>query len=254
MANKIELIDLLTRLYDYMENRADADGSSEGYVANKEMSLMGEIGDMLHALGEKGFGNETRASLDSNYKFGNFSLNENSKNNRNKKSIRLTESDLIRIIKKVIIEQPEKDDVLLRWLENTTVMPYIAPNPYSGGVLKLGIQIKGNDGNTLELYDIKGNQKFSTLINLIERLDITTENGKSVYTTDKEFRGETEIINNSYVHYGLFGPDSDLMRNLDKFTNKTNKFIVTVTPRLSDDLLKTGSKLFKTKPNILMVN
>ena len=35
---------------------------------------------------------------------------------------------------------------------------------------------------------------------------------------------------------------------------KVNKFIVSVTPRLSSDLLKTGSKLFTTKPNILMVN
>lgn len=155
---------------------------------------------------------------------------------------------------KNLIEQPEKDDVLLRWLENATAMPYIAPNPYTGGILKLGIQIKGNDGNTLELYDIRGNQKFSTLINLIERLDITTENGESVYTMDKEFRGEVEIIDNSYVLYGLFGPDTDLMMNLDKFTNKTSKFIVSVTPRLSNDLLKTGSKLFKTKPNILVYN
>jgi hypothetical protein len=151
-------------------------------------------------------------------------------------------------------EQPENDDVLLRWLENTTVMPYIAPNPYTEGILKLGIQIKGNDGNTLDLYDVKGNKKFSELINLIDRLDITTENGESVYTTNTEFRGELEIINNSYVQYGSFGPDSDLMRNLDKFTTKTSKFIVTVTPRLSDDLLKTGSKLFKTKPNVLIYN
>ena len=36
-------------------------------------------------------------------------------------------------------------------------------------------------------------------------------------------------------------------------TTEINKFIVTVTPRLSSDLLKTGSKLFTTKPNILIV-
>lgn len=104
MANKTELIDLLTRLYDYMENRADADGSSEGYVANEEMGLMGEIDDMLHALGEKGFGSDVRASLDSKYKFGGFSLNENSKNNHKKKVIKLNESDLIKMIKKIIVE------------------------------------------------------------------------------------------------------------------------------------------------------
>jgi hypothetical protein len=35
-----ELIDLLVELEDYFDNRADADGSSEGYTPNKEMQFL----------------------------------------------------------------------------------------------------------------------------------------------------------------------------------------------------------------------
>jgi hypothetical protein len=46
-----------------------------------------------------------------------------------------------------------------------------------------------------------------------------------------------------------------MIQTLKQFTKpgKVNKFIVTVTPRLSSDIFKTGSKLFATKPNVLMV-
>lgn len=161
----------------------------------------------------------------------------------------------IRSLYEQSLEPVEKDDELMSWLENATVSPYIAPNPYSNGDLKIGIQIKGNDNKVLDLYDIKGNKRFSILINLIERLDITTETGKNVYTTQTEFKGEIEVIDNMYIQYGTFGQDSELIMKLKQFVNngKGAKFIVTVTPRLSNDLLKTGSKLFTTKPNILVV-
>ena len=98
-------------------------------------------------------------------------------------------------------------------------------------------------------------------------MDIITDNGQTVHTfmTGEQdgsgsglfnvstFRPNYEIIDNDFVVYTVIDENSEVIQELKKFTNKTNKFIVTVTPRLSNNLLKTGSKLFKTKSNILMV-
>ena len=159
--------------------------------------------------------------------------------------------------------QPEENDKFLEWVKNATITPFIAPNPYSNGDLKLGVQIKGNDGETISSMDLK-NPNQSQVINLMERLDVTTEDGKLVYrfgTGGGElFNALTskpiyEVIDNSYVVYSIVDENSNMIQKLKQFTKpgKINKFIVTVTPRLSSDLLKTGSKLFTTKPNILIV-
>ena len=174
--------------------------------------------------------------------------------------------------KKIIQEQPsgtaETNDQFLEWVKNATVMPFIAPNPYKGGDLKLGVQIKGNDGETISSMDLK-NPNQSQVINLMERLDITTEDGKHVYsfnTIEQDGSGSSlfnnttfkpiyEVIDDSYVVYSIVDENSNMIQKLKQFIKpgKSNKFIVTVTPRLSNDLLKTGSKLFATKPNVLMV-
>jgi hypothetical protein len=164
--------------------------------------------------------------------------------------------------KKIVQEQPaESNDQFLEWVKNATVSPFIAPNPYNGGDLKLGVKIESNDGKEISATDLR-NPNQSMVINLIERLDVTTEDGKLVYSfggiqlfDSSTFKANYEVINNSYVVYSIVGENSDMIQKLKQFTKpgKTNKFIVTVTPRLSSDLLKTGSKLFATKPNVLMV-
>ena len=177
-----------------------------------------------------------------------------------------SEKEQIRRMYGLIKEQtmaPEENDKFLEWVKNATITPFIAPNPYSNGDLKLGVQIKGNDGESISLMDLK-NPNQSQVINLMERLDITTEDGKHVYsfgeTTGELFNASTfkpiyEVIDNSYVVYSIVDENSNMIQKLKQFTKpgKINKFIVTVTPRLSSDLLKTGSKLFTTKPNILIV-
>ena len=50
-------------------------------------------------------------------------------------------------------QSPEDNQEFLDWVKNATVMPFIAPNPYSNGNLKLGVQIKGNDGKTIASMD-----------------------------------------------------------------------------------------------------
>jgi hypothetical protein len=177
-----------------------------------------------------------------------------------------SEKEQIRRMYGLITEQtmtPEDNDKFLEWVKNATITPFIAPNPYSNGDLKLGVQIKGNDGESISLMDLK-NPNQSQVINLMERLDITTEDGRHVYsfgeTTGELFNASTfkpiyDVIDNSYVVYSRVDENSDMIQKLKQFTKpgKINKFIVTVTPRLSSDLLKTGSKLFTTKPNILIV-
>ena len=119
------------------------------------------------------------------------------------------------------------------------------------------VQIKGNDGKTISAMDLK-NPNQSQVINLMERLDITTEDGKHVYRfgtgggelfNSSTFKANYEVIDNSYVVYSIVDENSNMIQRLKQFTKpgKINKFIVTVTPRLSSDLLKTGSKLFTTK-------
>jgi hypothetical protein len=178
-----------------------------------------------------------------------------------------SEKEQIRRMYGLVNEQtksPEDNQEFLDWAKNATVMPFIAPNPYSNGDLKLGVQIKSNDGETISSMDLR-NPNQSQVINLIERLDITTEDGKLVYSfgTDtgqlfdsSTFKANHAVIDNSYVVYSIVDENSDMIQKLKQFTKpgKVNKFIVSVTPRLSSDLLKTGSKLFTTKPNILMVN
>jgi hypothetical protein len=160
-------------------------------------------------------------------------------------------------------QSPEDNQEFLDWAKNATVMPFIAPNPYSNGDLKLGVQIRSNDGKTISAMDLK-NPNQSQVINLIERLDVTTEDGKLVYRFGTEngqlfnsstFKANYDVIDNSYVVYSIVDENSDMIQKLKQYTKpgKINKFIVTVTPRLSSDLLKTGSKLFTTKPNILIV-
>ena len=177
-----------------------------------------------------------------------------------------SEKEQIRRMYGLVNEQtksPEDNQEFLDWAKNATVMPFIAPNPYSNGELKLGVQIKGNDGKTISAMDLK-NPNQSQVINLMERLDVTTEDGKLVYRfgtgggelfNSSTFKANHEVIDNSYVVYSIIDENSDMIQKLKQFTKpgKINKFIVTVTPRLSSDLLKTGSKLFTTKPNVLIV-
>ena len=177
-----------------------------------------------------------------------------------------SEKEQIRKMYGLVNEQTpstEDNQEYLDWVKNATVTPFIAPNPYSDGDLKLGVQIKGNDGKSISSMDLK-NPNQSQTINLMERLDITTEDGKLVYHfgTDhgelfnsSTFKPNYEVIDNSYVVYSIVDENSDMIQKLKQFTKpgKINKFIVTVTPRLSSDILKTGSKLFTTKPNILIV-
>lgn len=67
---KKELVDLLIELKEYMDDRADADGDSEGFHPNKEMTLSIEISDALYGLGKIEYGNTARMAVDPNYKPG----------------------------------------------------------------------------------------------------------------------------------------------------------------------------------------
>lgn len=78
MNNKDELINLLVKIYEYMESRSDAD--IEG--PNEEMSLMSEVDDMLHYLGVDGFGSVGRMSADSDYSTRKIEVNEGIKKMR----------------------------------------------------------------------------------------------------------------------------------------------------------------------------
>jgi len=159
-----------------------------------------------------------------------------------------------------LVKEQEENQEFLDWVKTVVVTPFIAPNPYSNGDLKLGVQINSEDVN---------NKNHKIVLNLIERLDITTENGKLIHTfkTDEQdgsgaslfnyttFKPNYKTIDNSYVVYSNLDENSEVIRKIKQNTvpGKMNKFIVTVTPRLSNDILKTGSKIFTTKPNVLVV-
>ena len=73
-----------------------------------------------------------------------------------------------------LVREQEENQEFLDWVKTVVVTPFIAPNPYSNGDLKLGVQINSEDVN---------NKNHKTVLNLIERLDITTENGKLIHFT-----------------------------------------------------------------------
>jgi hypothetical protein len=72
--NKNELIGLLESLYEYMDQRADADADSDGQYPNEEMRFLVEIGDTLHMLGVDGYGSPGRESADPRYIKGGFKM------------------------------------------------------------------------------------------------------------------------------------------------------------------------------------
>jgi hypothetical protein len=92
MSLKLEIIDLLEELYDYMSDRSDVDGDSEGYYPNKEATLQQEISDVLFKLGSPNHDGGARVSVDPNHKRHEGPINEN------KKVVKITEADLRRII------------------------------------------------------------------------------------------------------------------------------------------------------------
>lgn len=98
MANKEGLIDLLQRLHEYMDNRADVEDTEsdvdnpQGVTSNEEMSLMMEIDDMLYSLGVDGHGSMARASVDPNYKRGGFEMGEDEYKKEEKYDDNLMES------------------------------------------------------------------------------------------------------------------------------------------------------------------
>jgi len=91
---------------------------------------------------------------------------------------------------------------------------------------------------------------------------VVTADGKSVY---QQSSGETtlfnanneykEIIGDSVVYYFLYDKDSEVVNNLQKYTNRNKmaNFIVTVTPRPTDNIKLNKLVLFRTKPSILIV-
>ena len=92
MSLKLEIIDLLEELYDYMYDHSDVDGDSEGFYPNREASLQQQISDVLFKLGSPNHDGGARTSVDPNHKRHEGPINEN------KKVVKITEADLRRII------------------------------------------------------------------------------------------------------------------------------------------------------------
>ena len=185
-----------------------------------------------------------------------------------KKIIKITEADLAKIISKVIEESDPKSGSGKK-PKGSDRRLYTDENPNDTVSVKFRTKQDIIDTLSKDSFKSKPHARQSQIINLIERLDITTEDGKLVYsfnTIEQDGSGSSlfnnttfkpiyEVIDNSYVVYSRVDENSDMIQKLKQFTKpgKVNKFIVSVTPRLSSDLLKTGSKLFTTKPNILIV-
>lgn len=167
-----------------------------------------------------------------------------------------SEKEQIRKMYGLINEQvsPENSDEFMSWLETITISAFVAPNPYKNGPIKLGAKMTP--------YKEEDDGKYQTAKDLIEQLNVVTADGKSVY---QQISGETtlfnadneykEIIGDSVVYYFLYDKDSEVVNNLQKYTNRNKmaNFIVTVTPRPTDNIKLNKLVLFRTKPSILIV-
>lgn len=54
MKSPEDLLDLLTRLEEYMDNKADADYNNEHITPNKEMSFLSEIREAIDKIEKQG--------------------------------------------------------------------------------------------------------------------------------------------------------------------------------------------------------
>jgi hypothetical protein len=167
-----------------------------------------------------------------------------------------SEKEQIRQMYGLVNEQstPETNDEFMKWLETITISAFVAPNPYKNGPIKLGAKMTP--------YKKEDDAKYQVAKNLIEQLNVVTSDGKSVY---QQVSGETmlfngdneykEIIGDSIVYYFLYEDGSEVVKNLEKYTNrnKTTNFIVTVTPRPTDNIKLDKLVLFRSKPTTLIV-
>ena len=171
-----------------------------------------------------------------------------------------SEKDQIRKMYGLVNEQSvktvEEDQEFMNWLETVVISAFVAPNPYNGGELKIGVKISP--------YVEEKSSYYEMAKNIIEQVNVVTIDGKSVYQDiggekiaqggNRSF-GMKEVIGGDIVYYDVYGDNSELLNNIKQTSNsgKTNKFIVTVTPRLLSNLKIDRSNFFKTKPATLIV-
>jgi hypothetical protein len=169
-----------------------------------------------------------------------------------------SEKEQIRKMYGLVNEQvsPENNDEFMSWLETVTISAFAAPNPYKEGKIKLGAKITP--------YKKEDDAKYQVVKNLIQRLNVVTSDGKSVYQeisdetnlfnphNDNEYK---EIIGDSVVYYFIYDENSELVKNLEKYTNrnKITNLIVTVTPRPTNNIKLNKLVLFISKPTTLIV-
>lgn len=162
------------------------------------------------------------------------------------------------LVKEQSLKTPEQDQEFMNWLETVVISAFVAPNPYNGGELKIGVKITP--------FVQENSAKYEIAKNLIEQVNIVTDDGKSVFQDiggEKRSQsggpskyGIKEIIGNDIVYYDVYGDDSELVNNIRQYSNrgKTTKLIVTVTPRALDDLKLGRMEFFKTKPAVLVIS
>jgi hypothetical protein len=167
-----------------------------------------------------------------------------------------SEKEQIRKMYGLVNEQTsaEFNDKFMSWLDTITISSFVAPNPYKNGPIKMGVKMTP--------YKQEDDGKYQTAKDLIEQLNVVTADGKSVYqqisngtmlfNADNESK---EVIGDSVVYYFQYDENSELVNNIKKYTNmnKTTKFIVTVTPRPTNNIKLDKLVLFRTKPSILIV-
>lgn len=151
-------------------------------------------------------------------------------------------------------KSPEQNKEFMDWVDTITISAFVAPNPYKSGILKLGVKMSP--------YISSNDSFYQNAANIIEQLNIVTEDGKVVYqqinvgtmlfNQDDENK---EILNDGIVFYYPNDEYSEAVKSIKNHTNtnKINQFIVTVTPKPSDNVSIKRINIFKTKPATLIV-
>lgn len=170
MAKKSELIDLLQRLHEYMSNRADSDGDSEGYRPNEEMSFKIDIDDMLHSLGVEGHGSHVRAEVDPNYISGNFEMNENEMGDGMDISIRMA---MMSHLSDAMHDDPQQLQKRIKFIKSM-VMKFVPKDieTSTDELDNMWTQVSGSEDDETPKYKLPG---FNDTMNDLDNLSIKNE-------------------------------------------------------------------------------
>jgi hypothetical protein len=183
-----------------------------------------------------------------------------------KKVIRLTEADLEKIVRRVIKEQSTEFDKVGvdEWIYQNKVefRVFLAPNPYSDGNLKIGVQAMSK-GQPIEFpYDDETNKSWyeQEMAGKLSTLVIADQSGKEVYRGKLKFvdmsDSDTTVYDNNATPDKFFKelePGNEVIEAIQREKQKGVKMLFVNILDTGDEVYNAAMNKYKVKGAKLML-